>query len=162
MTSEETRIASRKLAPWLFLWAAILMSLMMFFCSEAPMPQPDFKEWEWAECLPSAYGQDCSGDKPSWIHFQNTGQIIWRYEVEGRSIYKDEYGTTWRIYDYVYCLDYSGKRVGTHRNMGFRSFQFRPDPITGELPNSDDIGVISGTLCIFGVIKDGRVLPVLW
>jgi hypothetical protein len=61
----------------------------------------------------------------------------------------------------VYCLDYSGKRVATHRNMGFRSFQFRPDPITGELPYSDDIGVISGTLCIFGVIKEGRVLPVL-
>lgn len=159
-----TQILNRLYAPW-FLFAAILVALLCFGCTKEPPPEarPGFQEWEWAKCLPSASNSDCEGDKPSWQHYQATGQILWRYEVEGRSIYKDEYGHVWRIYETVYCLNAKGERVGTHKNLGFRSFQFAYDPITGELPNADDWGVVEGVLCIFGAIgPDGQVAPVIW
>ena len=159
-----TQILNRPYAPW-FLFAAILVALLCFGCTKEPPPEarPDFQEWEWAKCLPSASNSDCEGDKPSWSHYQSTGQILWRYEVEGRSIWKDEYGHVWRIYSTVYCLNAKGERVGMHRNLGFRGFQYRHDPITGELPNADDWGVVEGVLCIFGAIgPDGQVAPVIW
>jgi len=155
----------RKALPWLLIWAAALIALMMFGCSKEPAPEarPDFKEWVWAKCLPSAANADCEGDKPSWQHYQETGQILWRYEVSDRTLWTDEYGHVWRIYHSVTCLNADSERVGTHKNMGFRSFQFRPDPITGELPNADDWGVVEGVLCIFGAIgPDGQVAPIIW
>lgn len=156
----ETQLC-RRLLPFLLVWIAAIV-IMLSSCTTTEPPAPTFKEWEWAECLPSAAGYDCPGDKPSWELYQKSGAIVWRYYVEGRSLYTDEYGQVWRIYQNVYCLNSEGERVGTHHNMGFRGFQFRPDPVTGELPNADDWGVTEGVLCIFGVIKDGRVLPLVW
>jgi hypothetical protein len=154
----------RKTVPWLLIWAAVIVALLASCTKETPPEvRPDFQEWEWAKCLPSAAGYDCEGDKPSWEHYQATGQILWRYEVSGRTIYKDEWGHVWRIYQTVHCLNADGERVGTHYNMGFRSFQYAYDPITGELPNADDWGVLEGVLCIFGAIgPDGQVGPVIW
>lgn len=155
---------NRKALPWLLIWAAALMALVASCAKETPLEaRPSFTEWVWASCLPSAAGEDCPGDKPSWEHYQETGGILWRYEVEGRSIWKDKYGHVWRIYETVHCLNAKGERVGTHKNLGFRSFQFAYDPITGELPNADDWGVIEGVLCIFGAIgPDGQIAPVIW
>ena len=158
-----TQQLNPKLFPWLILLAIGVFILLVSSCSVSdPQPKPVFRAWEWAECLPSAAGYDCPGDKPLWDVYQELDIIVWRYEVEDRTVWTDEYGTVWRIYKTVYCLNAKGERVGTHHNLGFRGFQFRPDPITKELPYSDDIGVIDGTLCIFGVIKDGKVAPILW
>jgi len=160
-----TTYTHRKALPWLLIWAAAIVLMLLASCSTTPEPEarPDFKEWQWATCLPSAAGEDCEGDKPSWEHYQATGQVLWRYEVSERTIWKDEYGHVWRIYSTVHCLNADGQRVGTHYNMGFRSFQFAYDPITGELPNADDWGVTEGVLCIFGAIgPNGQVAPVLW
>jgi hypothetical protein len=152
----------RKAAPWLLIWAAIIMA-MLASCSEPePEPRIAFTPWEWAECLPSASGYNCTGDKPLWQLYNETGKIVWRYEVSGRTLQTDSEGHVWRIYEEVYCINYAGERVGFHRNLGFRAFQFMTDPITGELPFVDDWGVIEGSLCIFGKIENGKVSPVIW
>jgi hypothetical protein len=157
-----TQYTNRLLAPWL-LMAAVLVATLFSGCSE-PEPEPviAFTEWEWAECLPSASGHNCAGDKPLWQLYNETGKIVWRYEVSGRTLQTDADGHVWRVYEEVHCLNYAGERVGFHRNMGFRAFQFMTDPITGELPFVDDWGVVEGSLCIFGKIEDGKVEPVIW
>jgi len=170
--SKETQITKVAIIP-IFIWALLLVAIMVFCrCSKQSIVneetnKPAFSEWHWADCLPSAMpigaDQDCPGDKPLWEIYNKTSIIVWRYEVFGRTIYKDEYlFHTWRIYDTVYCLNANDERVGTHYNLGFKSFEHAPDPVTGLYPHCDDVGVINGVLCIFGVIKDGKVAPRIW
>ena len=158
----KSQYINRKIWPWL-LAAACLLALT--YCEEPQAPVPEFSEWTWADCLPSASGTQCPGDKPSWQHYIRTGKIVWRYQVSGlRTIYTDRHGHIWRIYEVVDCLDYQGTKVGRHTNMGFRAYQFGFDPITGQLPECDDIGPISGQVYVLhGAIgPQGQVAPVLW
>ena len=147
----------------LLIWAMLLAS-----CSTTPEPEarPDFKEWQWATCLPSAAGEeDCAGEKPSWLHYQATGEIVWRYLVSGtRTIYTDEFGTTWLIYDQADCLDYYGKKTGQTKRMGFPGYLHGFDPVTGLMPKTDQHGPLPGEVFfIEGLIgPNGQVAPLIW
>ena len=152
----------------------LLIPLLLFAsCAKAPEPLPShltpeyaitFSPWTWAECLPSAAGYDCEGEKPSWAIYQEKGIISWTYESEGeRWLIFDGYNT-WKVYETLYCINAAGERTGKSGMVGFRNIPFAHHPLTGELSEYDDFGPVSGEqFTIYGVIsRDGRVLPVAW
>ena len=120
--------------------------------------EPTYNHWEWAECLPSLTvpAEDCPGDKPSILIYNETGQIGWAYIVDKHN--KDEIV----CYDMI-CLNYYNEQVGTTFNVPHWELphMYWYHPITGRINKMDSLGYYVDTIWIAGHYdkESGRVAP---